>query len=54
MTEIQNCACHKQIIWFLEKPTIVVCEKCEKTFHYTDEKCDECGGELTYFVKEED
>ena len=52
MSKKQTCACHKQIIWSFAKPTIIVCEDCEKTFHYTAFKCDQCHGELTFFVKE--
>ncbi len=51
--EKRNCACYKQIVWFFEKPTIIVCEKCEKTFHYLAKYCNECGGQLSYYVKEE-
>jgi rRNA maturation endonuclease Nob1 len=49
-----NCACHSQIVWFFDKPTVIVCKECEKTFHYTAQKCDECGGRLTSFVQEEE
>ena len=49
----ENCACHKQIIWFFEEPTIIVCEKCEKTFHFQAEKCDICGGKLSEYVKKD-
>jgi len=47
------CACHKQIVWFFDKPTIIVCENCERTFHYTYKICPECGLNLSYFIKEE-
>ncbi len=50
----KDCSCHKQIVWFFEKPTVIVCEKCEKTFHYSDEKCDICGGVLTEYQRKED
>lgn len=47
-----NCACGKQIVWYFNgKPTVIVCEKCEKTFYWTAKKCDICGGKLTYFTK---
>ena len=45
-----NCACHKQIIWFFDEPTIIACPTCEKTFHSTDNKCNECGGDLLNFT----
>ena len=48
-----NCACFKQIVWFFEKPTVIVCEKCEKTFYYTATKCDVCSGELSHYTKED-
>ena len=48
---MNSCACGKQIVWFFDKPTIIVCEDCEKTFHYTAKVCD-CGKKLTYFTKE--
>lgn len=48
-----KCACLKQIVWFFEKPTIIVCEKCEITLHYEDQKCRICGGKLTKFVKKD-
>ena len=47
-----NCACCTQIVWFFDKPTVLVCEECEKTFHYTAKKCDCCNKELTHFTKE--
>ena len=53
MSKKETCACHKQIVWFYEKPTVIVCEDCEKTFHYTAFECDLCQGKLTHFVKEE-
>ncbi len=45
------CACHKQIVWFFDQPTVIVCKECERTFHYQDKSCPECGGELTEFVE---
>ena len=50
---MSKCACHKQIVWFFDKPTIIVCEQCEKTFHFTDKRCDECKGKLTEFTREQ-
>jgi len=49
-----GCACYKQIVWYFEKPTVIVCERCEKTFNYLDKVCNECGGKLSYFVKDEE
>ncbi len=48
-----HCECGKQIVWFFEKPTVIVCERCEKTFHYKSKFCDICGGKLTRLVKED-
>ena len=49
-----KCACHKQIVWFFGKPTVIVCESCEKTFYHDVKYCDECDDKVTYFTKEED
>tara|TARA_R100001244_G_scaffold104496_3_gene77522 strand:- start:959 stop:1150 length:192 start_codon:yes stop_codon:yes gene_type:complete len=49
-----NCACHKQIIWFFEHPTIIACENCERTFYYKVENCPKCGKETTEFIKKEE
>lgn len=44
----------QQIVWFFEKPTIVVCEACEIPLYYNVKCCPECKGEISYFVKEEE
>jgi len=49
----KNCACHKQIIWYFDKPTIVACINCERTFYHDVVNCPECDEKITYFVKEE-
>ncbi len=49
---MKGCACHKQIVWFFDKPTVVVCKKCEKTFYHDVTHCNECGKPVTYFVEE--
>lgn len=48
-----NCVCGKQIVWYFEKPTIMACPKCEKTFYYDKKYC-ECGSKIYSFVCEED
>ena len=49
-----TCECHGQIVWFFDKPTIYVCEACEKTVYYKHEKCPTCKGKLTEFVKKQE
>ena len=49
----QNCAFHKQIVWFFDKPTVIVCESCERTFYHDITICPECRDEVTYFTKED-
>jgi len=50
----KKCECHKQIVWFFEKPTVVVCRKCEKTIHYSKKECPFCGGKLSHFILEDE
>lgn len=45
------CACHNQIVWHFDQATVIVCEECERTFHYTDKICPHCNGELTEYVR---
>jgi predicted amidophosphoribosyltransferase len=47
------CNCEYQIVWHFDKPTIVVCENCERTLYYDYQQCPVCKQEVTYFVKEE-
>jgi len=49
-----GCMCEAQIVFFFEKPTIVVCEECERTLYYDCEVCPICSEPVTYFVREED
>jgi len=49
----KTCACDKQIVFFFEKPTIIVCEDCEVTLYYDADKCPHCGKKTTEFVKKE-
>jgi uncharacterized OB-fold protein len=51
--QVKGCACNSQIIWHFDQPTIMACENCEITFHYTVERCPHCGEEPTEFVKVE-
>lgn len=46
------CACNKQIIWFFEEPTIIVCPVCEITFHASrsEKNCPHCGTTLVNFT----
>jgi predicted RNA-binding protein with PUA domain len=48
------CGCGKQIVWFFDKPTIVVCENCEVALYFDHKHCPHCGGKVTEFVKKED
>ena len=47
----KSCACHKQIIWHFEEPTIIACVLCERTFYYNVKNCPECGTKTTEFIK---
>lgn len=46
-----SCNCEYQIVWYFEKPTIVVCENCERTLHFEYTECPICKEEVSYFVK---
>jgi hypothetical protein len=48
-----SCNCVHQIVWYFEKPTVIVCEECEITLDYSKKTCPNCGGEVTYFTKED-
>ena len=50
---MKSCACNKQIVWFFEKPTIIVCKDCEITFFYDVEECPHCNKKTTSFIEEE-
>lgn len=45
------CSCGKQIVWFYEQPTVLVCEECEITLSHYQKTCRRCGGNATKFVK---
>ena len=51
--KVKNCACHKQIVWFFDEPTIIACEDCERTFYHNVTTCPACGKKTTEFVKKE-
>jgi hypothetical protein len=45
--------CKGQIVWFFkqDKPTVLVCAKCEITADcYTQEKCVKCGRPMVHFT----
>ena len=51
----KNCACNKQIVWFMDhegKGSIIACKNCEVTFYYDVETCPHCGKKTTEFVEE--
>ncbi len=45
-----DCMCHKQIVFFFDQPTVIVCPTCEKTFHTEDKICYACDGDLVHFT----
>ena len=49
----ENCACHKQIVWFFDEPTIIVCMDCERTFYWDVKTCPDCDKKTTEFIKKE-
>lgn len=45
----------QQIVWFeFDKHFVLVCENCQRIGDILDGECQECGGKITVFVKEED
>ena len=52
--DIKTGQAGKQIVWYFDKPTIVVCETCEVPLYYDVKKCPYCSGEVTYFTKEQE
>ena len=49
-----KCACENQIVWHFDKPTIVVCEECERTYYHDVKNCPTCGRPVSYYVKEQE
>ena len=51
MTDRCGCATESQIVWFFEKPTVLVCWFCERTANYYEEtKCRFCGRDMVRFT----
>jgi rubrerythrin len=53
MEKPKSCACDKQIVFFFENPTVIICEECEITFFHDQKECPYCSKPVTYFIKEE-
>jgi len=56
MTNNNNCACGKQIVWFLNDNglgSVIVCKDCEKTFYYDVKICPSCNKPTTEFIEVE-
>jgi len=49
-----SCACEHQIVWHFDKPTIVVCEECERTLWHDWKTCPICGNDVSYYEKSND
>ena len=47
-----HCNCENQIVWYFEKPTVIICEECEITLHFSQKKCPKCGGKVSYYTNE--
>ena len=48
---IPKCNCGKRIVYFLDKPSIFVCDECQITLDSSYEVCPICKGKITIYER---